>query len=83
MARFAVFNHNGNVKGYETFRGAKSAFSGLAYRAWSKLPDISDDELSEMLLTIDRNSEWDVRRLGAIHAVLPEGQQITLKSMIP
>lgn len=80
--RFAVFDHKGRGKSYLTFRGAKSAFSGLAYRAWNKVPDISDDELSEMLLTIDRKSEWDVRRLGAIYAVLPEGQQITLKSMI-
>lgn len=80
--KFAVLDHKGRARSFQTFRGAKSNFSMLAWRAWKKNPDISDDDLSEMLLTIDRKSEWDVRRLGAIHALLPDGQQISLKSMI-
>lgn len=80
MAKFAVFNHKGRVKGYETFKGAKSAFSMASYRMLGGLK-ASDDEIIAQHRECDRYTEWDVRRAGAVHFQRSD-QQVTLKSMI-
>lgn len=80
MARFAVFNHKGKVRGYETFRGAKNAFGMAAYKMIGGLK-ATDDDIIAQHRECDRHMEWDVRRSGAVHFQRGD-QQVTLKSMI-
>lgn len=75
--RFSVWNHKGQVKGYLTWRGAKSAFAAAGWKQACAKGDAAKDAWAEDQLKFDRVSEWDVRRGGAVHI-----DGITLKSMI-
>lgn len=78
MAKFSVWNHNGRVKGYQTWRGAKNAFSMAGWKQAMARGEAAKDAWAEDQLKFDRVEEWDVRRNGSVHI-----DGIIIKSMIP
>lgn len=77
MHRFSVWNHKGQVKGYATWKGAKSAWAMAGWKQACARGEAAKDAWASDQLNFDRVSEGDVRGAGSVTI-----DGITIKSMI-